>query len=118
VGIWTPEQVKEMRPDVQYFTIALDDLSKHQPQLVQELFRELLPLFENGTLKPLPKTVYSIDEAVNAFRFMQQARHIGKVVISLNVPETETTSEPVHIRADGAYLITGGRTLRSRLQLK
>ena len=108
VGIWTPEQVKAERPDVRYFTIALDDLSKNQPQLVQELFRELLPLFENGTLKPLPKTVYSIEEAVNAFRFMQQARHIGKVVISLNVPETETISEPVHIRADGAYLITGG----------
>jgi len=107
VGIWTPEQVKAHRPDVAYYTIALDDLSKHQPQLIGELFQELLALFESGQLKPLPHKVYSIEEAVSAFRFMQQARHIGKVVIALGGEKKESET-PVQIRPDAAYLVTGG----------
>ncbi len=108
VGIWSPEQVRDYRSDIEYYTIALDDLSANQPKLVQELFQELLTLFKAGKLKPLPHKVYAIDEAVSAFRYMQQAKHIGKVVITLPVPHTESVNQELSIRSDGAYLVTGG----------
>ena len=36
-----------------------------------------------GRLKPLPMIVFEIENAVSAFRYMQQAKHIGKVVLAL-----------------------------------
>ncbi len=36
--------------------------------------------FAAGRLTPLPHRVYPADRAADAFRFMAQARHIGKLV--------------------------------------
>jgi acyl transferase domain-containing protein/NADPH:quinone reductase-like Zn-dependent oxidoreductase/NAD(P)-dependent dehydrogenase (short-subunit alcohol dehydrogenase family)/acyl carrier protein len=59
---------------------------------------ELLALFAEGTLKPLPVTSWPVGRAVEAFRFMSQAGHTGKLVL---------TMPPVWDR-DGTVLITGG----------
>jgi NADP-dependent 3-hydroxy acid dehydrogenase YdfG len=57
-----------------------------------------------------------VDRSADAFRFMAQARHIGKIVISLvdqNVqilPSRQETARPgtAQIKPDATYLITGG----------
>jgi short-subunit dehydrogenase/acyl carrier protein len=48
----------------------------------------------------LPAEIYPLTEARAAFRRMQQARHIGKIV--LQIPN------PLQPRGDRSYLITGG----------
>jgi short-subunit dehydrogenase/acyl carrier protein len=53
-----------------------------------------------GEWTPLPAEIYPLTEARAAFRRMQQARHIGKIV--LQIPN------PLQPRADRSYLITGG----------
>jgi len=108
VGIWSADQMQAKRPDVAYFPIALDELSKNQPQLIQTMFRELLELFDSGRLQPLPFRTYDIEDALPAFRYMQQAKHIGKVVITQNVPPIEAETRSVAIRPEAVYLITGG----------
>jgi NAD(P)-dependent dehydrogenase (short-subunit alcohol dehydrogenase family)/acyl carrier protein len=62
---------------------------------------ELVEAFESGSLKPLPRTVFSVRDAANAFRYMAQAKHVGKVVLRQDATRGS-------VRADGSYLVTGG----------
>ncbi len=107
VGIWDADKVKVFRSDVDYHTIALDDLSKENPALIQTMFNELMELFDSGALQPLPLRAFPIEEAIPAFRFMQQAKHIGKVIITQDAPENRT-QQAIEIQAQATYLITGG----------
>jgi myxalamid-type polyketide synthase MxaB len=79
------------------------------PDLIYGMFQDLIRDFEQGSLKPLPLTEFTIEQSVVAFRYMAQAKHLGKVVITL--PEliaTENISALTEIRPDASYLITGG----------
>ena len=69
------------------------------PERIHEMLGELLGLFETGVLEPLPIRAWDVRRAPEAFRFMSQARHIGKIVLSL--PCRASTR-------DGTVLITGG----------
>jgi NAD(P)-dependent dehydrogenase (short-subunit alcohol dehydrogenase family)/acyl carrier protein len=79
-------------------------------ELFQHLLRELIPLIEAGDLRPLPLQVFPISEAASAFRYMAQAKHIGKIVISMEEEEVWVVpaEKPVTFDATGTYLITGG----------
>src|SRR5690606_17943494 len=62
-------------------------------------------------LQPLPRTVFPISEAANAFRFMAQAKHIGKIVLSLQVQEVlvaPSAEESRTFHPHATYLISGG----------
>ncbi|WP_455432233.1 SDR family NAD(P)-dependent oxidoreductase [Streptomyces violascens] len=74
------------------------DLAEAGPDRVQEMLGELLGLFAQGTLRPLPIATWDVRRAPEAFRFMSRAQHIGKIVLTLPRPW-----DP-----DGTVLITGG----------
>ncbi len=101
IGVWDTEQVRQKRADITYFIFDLLDLAQQQPGLITAMLTQLMQAFTQGRLKPLPATVFPIEESVSAFRYMAGAKHIGKVVISLPSPS-------VSIRSDATYLITGG----------
>jgi acyl transferase domain-containing protein/NADPH:quinone reductase-like Zn-dependent oxidoreductase/NADP-dependent 3-hydroxy acid dehydrogenase YdfG/acyl carrier protein len=105
IGIWDAQQVKHSRPYVSYIPFDLLDISLENPSLIGEMLGELMAEFQQGSLKPLPLSVFSIQDVANAFRYMAQSKHIGKVVVSIPQPQMpkETT-----IQADSSYLITGG----------
>jgi myxalamid-type polyketide synthase MxaB len=95
--------------NLSYFAIDLDRVSRDRPALTYSLFLELIDFFNEGVLRPLPRTVYPVQEVVNAFRYMAQRKNIGKVVVSLeDVHHGSETAAPEFLRADGTYLITGG----------
>ncbi|WP_162052188.1 type I polyketide synthase [Gloeothece verrucosa] len=106
IGIWDELQVKEQRPDITYLPFDLLDISSENPTLITSLLGELMKAFEEGSLKPLPHKVFPIEESVNAFRYMAQAKHIGKVVISL--PTANKQKRENLINSESSYLITGG----------
>ena len=81
------------------------DLSEAGPDRVQEMLHELLALFAAGVLRPLPVRAWDVREAVSAFRFMGQGKHIGKNVITIPRPP-----DP-----EGTVLITGGTGVLGRL---
>lgn len=58
-----------------------------------------MDLLRPGELKPLPIKTFSRSQAPHAFRYMAQAQHTGKIVV---------TQHAYQVRADGTYLITGG----------
>jgi acyl transferase domain-containing protein/acyl carrier protein len=47
------------------------------------LWQEVMRLFQDGQFGALPHRVFSIAEVADAFSYMAQAKHIGKVVLSL-----------------------------------
>jgi NADPH:quinone reductase-like Zn-dependent oxidoreductase/acyl carrier protein len=95
--------------NLSYFAIDMDRICRERPALIRSLFLELMEYFNNGTLRPLPRNVFPIDEAVGAFRYLMQRKNIGKVVVSLQDMLSQPASEtPVTVRPDGTYLITGG----------
>lgn len=42
----------------------------------------LLDDLKQGVLKPLPIKLYALSEAVSAFQFMQESKHIGKIILA------------------------------------
>ena len=68
------------------------------PDRIQQMLRELLTLFEGGVLSPLPITAFDVRQAPAAFRYLSQARHTGKLVLTLPQP----------LDPEGTVLITGG----------
>ncbi|MFI0822777.1 SDR family NAD(P)-dependent oxidoreductase [Streptomyces sp. NPDC021098] len=77
---------------------AFDLVSGAGPDRIQQILTELSALFEGGTLRPLPTTVWDIRRAPEAFRHFSQARHIGKIVLAIPQP----------LDPEGTVLITGG----------
>ncbi|WP_344040884.1 type I polyketide synthase, partial [Saccharothrix xinjiangensis] len=88
------DEVAARRPGVSYRAFQLLEAGVDR---VQELLRELMALFESGALAPLPVRTWDVRRAPEAFRFISQARHVGKVV--LRVPRRP---DP-----DGTVLVTG-----------
>jgi NADPH:quinone reductase-like Zn-dependent oxidoreductase/acyl carrier protein len=114
-GIWDQAQVAQLNKNISYFTIDLASTFDKNPELVRSLFDELIPDFRKGLLKPLPLKIFGIDELIPAFRFMAQARHIGKVVVchpsfhghQQDSAHVESRREKA-LNPDGSYLVTGG----------
>jgi candicidin polyketide synthase FscE len=74
------------------------DLGEAGPERNRALLGELLDLFSEGALRPLPLKVWDVRRAREAFRFMSQAKHIGKIVLTM----------PPRWNPDGTVLVTGG----------
>lgn len=98
--------------NLSFFAIDLDRMLRQKPQVVQRMFLELIEDFKAKRYTPLPKTTFAMDEVVGAYRYMQGRRNTGKVIVSVAKTSGDAdlpaaTAKPL-VRADGAYLITGG----------
>lgn len=105
--------LRPFRNNLSYFGIDSDQLMKVQPALTQTLFSEMMALFNDGTLSPLPFTAFSHSQVIDAFRYMQQARQIGKVVVTYEQPiaaprQEQLGSGSLTLPANASYLVTGG----------
>jgi NADPH:quinone reductase-like Zn-dependent oxidoreductase/acyl carrier protein len=65
---------------------------------IGQILAELGGLFASGTLSALPRTVFDVRQAREALRWMSQAGHTGKIVLSVPPP----------LHEDGSVLVTGG----------
>ena len=104
--------LRPFQKNLSFFAIDPDRLMGDRPELAGKQLRELVQFFADGTLHPLPHRVFPISKARTAFRYMASAKHVGKVVVSLQDPDVAVTSEAIEgsvtFRPDGTYLITGG----------
>jgi acyl transferase domain-containing protein/NADPH:quinone reductase-like Zn-dependent oxidoreductase len=73
------------------------DLLQESPDKIAGMLAALGALFGSGALAPLPTACWDIRRAQEAFRYVSQARHVGKVVLTVPVPRRES----------GTVLITG-----------
>lgn len=118
--------LRPFRNNISYFGVDADQLMSERPALTQRLFSEMMRLFDEGILHPLPYHAFEAEDIVDAFRYMQQARQIGKIVITYHhgivptctVPAArtidpagltaESPSAHLQLAANATYLVTGG----------
>lgn len=93
-----PDSIAEQYPGVQYRAFDVVDAGHAR---MSQMLRELCELIEAGKLHPLPVTTRDIRCAPAAYRWVSQARHIGKVVLTM----PEVLAEEI---AAGTVMITGG----------
>ncbi|MGW4327977.1 type I polyketide synthase [Nocardia sp. NPDC004573] len=90
-----PAQVAAEHPEVRYHSFVLLEVA---PERLREILTTVVELFEAGILTPSPLTAWDLRQAPEALRFMSQARHVGKNVLTVPAP----------LRREGTVLITGG----------
>src|SRR4051812_23322232 len=102
--------LRPFRKNLSLFAVDLDKLCAERPELVETFLHEVMRGFEDGSLHPLPHRVFAVPDIVSAFRYMAQAKHTGKVVVSMreDVAVAPRVEEPLALRDDSTYLITGG----------
>nr|XP_027193935.1 uncharacterized protein LOC113788670 [Dermatophagoides pteronyssinus] len=86
-AIWSDEQMKQYAPGVKYHKIAVDVKMNQDRKWFQSILCRLKDRFEKGKLKPIAMHLFNLTDkqnnAIKAFRLMQRAGHIGKVVIRI-----------------------------------
>lgn len=108
----TPIGLRPFKDNISYFGIDADQLLTGRPALAARMFRDVMALMRDGVLSPLPCRTFPAARMVDAFRTMQQARHIGKVVVSMAaVPRPEPAARPkpaARFEAQSTWLVSGG----------
>jgi acyl transferase domain-containing protein/NADP-dependent 3-hydroxy acid dehydrogenase YdfG/acyl carrier protein len=135
-GEFIPRSLATLRPGGRFLEIGMTDILQDNPLGLRvfqknltfsainlarmfvsrsafcgDMLREVLDRFVDGSLKPLPLRIFPLSQAPDAFRYMAQAKHIGKVVITLDEKEflvAPPSPRPVTFRSDATYLVTGG----------
>jgi polyketide synthase 1/15 len=93
-----PQTIAEQYRGVGYRAF---DLAEAGPERIEAMLGQLMGLFAAGRLQRLPVRAFDVRCAPQAYRFVSQARHIGKVVLSMPALRAE-------VLAAGTVLITGG----------
>ncbi len=108
-GIWSARQAAEFRPDVTYEIFDLMRIIEEQPESLRPALLQVIGEAATGKLQPLPLQAFPVEEVVSAFRHMQRARHIGKIVVTQpawGVGRPIDASDAFD--GDGTWLLTGG----------
>lgn len=103
--------MRPFRRNLSFHAIDLDGAMRQRPEMVSDVFQELAGLIQQQRVSVIPYRVFRLSNIGAAFRYMAQARHIGKVVVTHCEPDVDVlaaTKTPYRYRHDATYLITGG----------
>jgi len=80
--IWSSEAVSSIRPDVKFLAYDLGEEIRTDPNLFRDLMDELIVALSEETLRPLQLKLFPMERVRDAMRYMAQARHVGKIVLT------------------------------------
>jgi NADPH:quinone reductase-like Zn-dependent oxidoreductase/acyl carrier protein len=98
--------LQPFQKNLSYFAIDLDRMTRERPAVIGQMLREIMLMLEAGEIQPIPYTPFSVSQLADAFRYMAQGKHTGKVVVQIH-GESARVQMPL-VRTDGTYLVTGG----------
>ncbi|HXO00971.1 MAG TPA: SDR family NAD(P)-dependent oxidoreductase, partial [Stellaceae bacterium] len=103
-------QARLLRRNVSYFAVDVDQLAARRPEFAKALLGELAAALAAGEIRPLAHRCFAFAEIADAFRLMQTAQHIGKLVLVRDGNAGIAVSRPPNLalRRDGVYVVTGG----------
>jgi NAD(P)-dependent dehydrogenase (short-subunit alcohol dehydrogenase family)/acyl carrier protein len=100
--------LRPFRRNLTYFGVDLDQLMVGKPKVARKLYADVMRFFENGSLKPLPHSVFGARELSQALHLMQHSGHVGKIVVTPPKPNTVKVAPPTFvINPRGTHVITG-----------
>jgi acyl transferase domain-containing protein/acyl carrier protein len=103
--------LRPFRNNLSYFGIDADTLIVERADLARKIFQTVVGHFATGALRPIPFTAVPVSRAAEAFRAMQQSRHVGKLVVSMkadNQASLAVVRTGSTVKANATYLVTGG----------
>lgn len=106
----------DMFPFSRSVTFAACDLytiTKLDTATTARILADVLDMFATGKVHAaLPQTTYSFSQIEEAFRLLQQGKHIGKVVLTADAQDVVKVvprpPAPTRLRPDRTYLLPGG----------
>ncbi|ORE95645.1 Fatty acid synthase transmembrane protein [Stappia sp. 22II-S9-Z10] len=100
--------LRPFRQNLSYFGIDADQLMKHRPKVARRVLTQIVEMMDSGDLTPLPFRPFDAGGVKDAYRLMQAAGHIGKIVVTPPQPAEAPAAVPATVSADKAYLLVGG----------
>ena len=101
--IWSSSRVAQERPDVSFTLVAVDFLPA---VAVRAAMDRLAAALANGIACPLPMVTHSLGDLATALRQMSQARHVGKIIISVPIGSASISCNSLN--KELGVLVTGG----------
>ncbi|MBE7171675.1 MAG: SDR family NAD(P)-dependent oxidoreductase [Williamsia sp.] len=100
------------RKNLRFLAIDVDRLMNDDPELSIQISQTCLDLIGSGVLPALPVKTFDYSAYEEAFRFMMNGYHTGKLVLEApGLPQTSSLriadTQPF-LDATGTYLVTGG----------
>ena len=80
----------------QRLTYRSFDVSEAGPDRLREILTEIAGLVAAGALTPSPVTTWDVRQAREAFRHMSQARHVGKIALTMPAVWDDEGHRPDH----------------------
>ncbi len=109
--------LKVFRNNIAYFAVDLAALIEAKPQFAASMLATVTEAVATGRWALLPVQPFPATEPAQAFQFMAQGRHIGKLVLQFAGMEDASVLPPrsgdkgdkeAVFRRDATYLLTGG----------
>ncbi len=66
-----------------FHLVNLHNMITLAPERIRSMLNALPGLLASGDIKPLPHQTFVASQVIDAFRFMMEARHIGKIVLDM-----------------------------------
>ncbi|KAI9713353.1 MAG: Type I Iterative PKS [Chrysothrix sp. TS-e1954] len=100
-----------------YCCVDLDQMSRERPEMVSRLLHTMMEYVHQGHVNPIQiAQLYSGSEVQDALRFMQQGKHIGKIILQIRnklgqpqMGNIDTSQKGrIEFNSTASYLIVGG----------
>lgn len=108
LGVWQPEEIQAIRPDVFYKIIQLVKMDKHEHEQLTTALSEHL---QQDFITPIAYETFDALNIRGALSYLQKARHIGKIVClmpELKMDNMKIVASTNLFHPESTYLVTGG----------
>jgi acyl transferase domain-containing protein/NADPH:quinone reductase-like Zn-dependent oxidoreductase/acyl carrier protein len=99
-GVWSPENVAELGRSIAYSVVDVGVFVDRDSSRIAAYFEQMHAWLAQGAVRPLPRATFHFEDARSAFRFMERARHVGKVVLRHRAARA--------LAPAGTWLLAGG----------
>lgn len=101
--------LRPFRRNLSYFGVDVDQLLALDPGLTKRGLSAIAKGIAEGLYLPLPTFVFRSNQVSEAFRLMQSAGHVGKIVITAPRPdEVPSQASEGFVPGPGVQLVVGG----------
>jgi len=100
----TPNEVENINPLASYFNFDLSEIGMQDHGFISKMLNKVREMICEHKIQPISFKSFRQQDVEKAFRYMSQARHIGKIVIQMDKNTNANSSE---IRNSVKYLVSG-----------
>ncbi|MBK9193159.1 MAG: SDR family NAD(P)-dependent oxidoreductase [Crocinitomicaceae bacterium] len=94
--------------NLSYFGVDVDRLFEQKKDFGGKLFQESIDYFVANKFPPHPVKVFPVEKIADAFQYMAGARHIGKIIVSMEGEVKIAPPREIRFKENATYLVTGG----------